>query len=117
MARIFEVLRLLSEISPEAYAEVEFHHQLEGEPDEPPREWHDAFVDAYLQAEDQSDLRVVRACRSALILAGWYRPMSADDLRNTTVTSGTKWAFKVKGIPYQSGDGDLRRWLAAEPAP
>ncbi len=116
MARIFEVLRVLSEISAEAYAEVEFHHELEGEPDEP-REWHHAFVDAFVQAEDLDDRRLVRAYRSALIVAGWYRPMTADDLRHITVTSGRKWEFKMKGIPYRPHDGGLRVWLAAEPAP
>lgn len=111
-SRIGGILCDLRRTHPAAYAEVEFHFDLEGEPDEP-NEWQHAFVDAFCQAEDLGDAPLVRAYRKALIQAGWYRQMSERDLRLCVVTSGTKWEFKLDKVPYRPGHGDLRVWLAA----
>lgn len=113
MPRIDDVLEFLKSYLPAAHAEVQYHYEIEGEPDEP-REWHHAFVDAFLQAEDLNDRPLLIAFRKALIEVGGYRAMSARDLQNTVVTRGTKWEFKLNGVPYKPVYSDLRAWLAGE---
>jgi hypothetical protein len=114
MPRINDALEYLRAHHPEALEEVQFHFDLEGEPDEP-REWHHAFVDAFVQAEDLGDRPLVRAYREALIHVGWYTPMTAWDLKHSTTTRGTVWEFKKDRVPYWSRvGGDLRTWLAGE---
>ncbi len=112
--RIDNVLTFLKGYLPAAYGEVQFHYELDGEPDEP-KEWYHAFVDAFVQAEDLNDRPLVIACRKALIEVGWYVPMTEWDLKNSKTTRGTVWEFKLNGVPYwNKTGGDLRKWLAQE---
>jgi hypothetical protein len=45
---------------------------------------------------------LLREARRLLIAIGFYRPMTEADIRNTWVSRGTKWAFKMDGTPYEA---------------
>ena len=113
VTRIEKVLEILKERFPATMSEVQYHYDLEGEPDEP-KEWHHALVDAFIQAEDTDDRPLLKGFRTALIEVGWYRALTPEDLKRITVTSGQKWEFKMNKIPYAPHSGDLRVWLQSQ---
>lgn len=82
----------------------ELEHYLWGVDD---REYEYDPVFAVFDIEDRNglkegDKRLLREARKLLIAIGYYRPMTDEDIRNTWVSSGTKWAFKMGGVPYDA---------------
>ena len=84
----------------------ELNHWMEIDRD-PPEEGEQPYdvADAFLDVENLSDTEKAyveyRAeCRRILIDVGYYRIMPQKEIDDTIVTSGTKWAFKLKGVAY-----------------
>lgn len=72
-------------------------------------------LEAFLLIDDLADTsiewaRYRAACRSVLIDAGYYRPMSQEDIDSTLTSRGYPWDFKMKGIAYQ-GLESMQGWL------
>ena len=61
----------------------------------------DAVEQAERYAEDTGDRRMLLRVRRMLIAAGYYRPMSPEEIERTQVTSGSVWAFRLGGVAYQ----------------
>lgn len=75
----------------------------------------ETLLDAFLTLDDLSDteqslVRYRTACRKVLIDAGFYRPMSQEEIDSTTTSRGYPWDFKMKGIAYR-GSESMQGWL------
>ena len=75
----------------------------------------DAILDIYDDAEHNGERKLLNACRVVLIAAGYYRPMSQDEIDNTHTwsSSGRKanpWCFKRNKIAYTCDEG-INPWL------
>lgn len=84
------------------------------EPGELPFDICDAFLDLDDLAEsDPGWQNFQRGCRTILIHAGFYRPISEEEISRTVCTGRSRaWAFQDAGIKY-TADQPIVSWLAA----
>lgn len=77
-----------------------------------------ALFDIEQRAEDHAKKhadarRLLKIARDLLIQIGFYRVMPQDEINNTFVSSGTKWAFKLNGVAYTT-DETTDEWMFPE---
>ena len=94
--RLVERLKTCSE---EMRTEIDF--LVNGVDHELPEEGEEEYdeVQAFMDIDDRDDA-FQRECRKILIDIGYYRVMPQAEIDSTYVSSGKKWDFKRKGIPY-----------------
>lgn len=70
---------------------------------------------SYLNYEPRSEVEkewrhLLNEARSILIELGFYRVLTQEEIDNTWSSSGARWAFKRKGVAYDS-DSTAEEWF------
>jgi hypothetical protein len=109
-----EKIELINQVEMKLFQE-EVSHLVHGVDD---REYDYDELDALFDIEERSEhgslahRGLLKQCRQLLTQMGFYRAMPQDEIDNTWVSGGTKWHFKMGGVPYTS-DYNASTWVEA----